>query len=115
VPIYEFICQTCHKRSSFFTKSMNQSLSPTCPACRGTDLKRAISTFAHHKSMQTIHDEAGEPTGHEPWEFYKDPRNIGRITEKRFKDMGQEMPADIKATIDAAREGELPKQLKDLT
>jgi ferritin-like protein len=50
-----------------------------------------------------------------PWDFYKDPRNIGRLTEKRFKDMGVDMPADVKQTIEAAREGELPKELKDLT
>ncbi len=50
-----------------------------------------------------------------PMEYYKDPRNIGRWTEKRFQDMGQEMPDDIKQTIQAAREGELPKPLKDLT
>jgi len=92
---------------------MNQSFSPVCPACGGSDLKRAVSTFAHHKSISTIHEEAGDPVK-APWDFYKDPRNIGRMTEKRFQDMGVEMPADVKQTIDAAREGELPKQLKDL-
>ncbi len=114
MPIYEFICQTCHKRSSFFVRSMNQSLTPVCSHCGGKDLTRAVSTFAHHKSIQTIHEESGDPVK-APWEFYKDPRNIGRLTEKRFEQMGMELPADIKQTIDAAREGELPQPLKDLS
>lgn len=50
-----------------------------------------------------------------PPEYYKDPRNIGRWAEKRFQDMGMEMPDNVKETIQAAREGELPKPLKDLT
>ena len=46
-------------------------------------------------------------------EYYKDPRNIGRWTEKRFKEMGMEMPTEIKEEIQAAREGELPESLKE--
>ena len=47
-------------------------------------------------------------------EYYKDPRNIGRWTEKRFRDMGMEMPAEIQQQVQAAREGELPGSLKEL-
>lgn len=46
-------------------------------------------------------------------DYYKDPRNIGRWAEKRFKDMGIEMPDEIRQKIQAAREGELPEPLKD--
>jgi hypothetical protein len=63
--------------------------------------------------MQTIHEEAGEPTMFPGPEYYKDPRNIGRWTEKRFKEMGMEMPTEIKEEIQAAREGELPESLKE--
>jgi len=38
-------------------------------------------------------------------DYYKDPRNIGRWTEKRFQDMGMEMPNEIQQQIQAAREG----------
>ena len=47
-------------------------------------------------------------------DYYKDPRNIGRWTEKRFKDLGMEMPGEIQQKIQAAREGELPESVKDL-
>ena len=46
-------------------------------------------------------------------DFYKDPRNIGRWTEKKFKDMGVDMPSELKQEIDAAREGELPESLTE--
>lgn len=63
--------------------------------------------------MPTIWEDSGEPRRNARPDFYKDPRNIGRGTEKRFKELGLEMPAQIKEQIDAAREGELPKSLKD--
>jgi hypothetical protein len=45
---------------------------------------------------------------------YKDPRNIGRWTEKRAKELGLEMPAPVEEMIQAARQGDLPNSVKDL-
>ena len=78
------------------------------------DLARTVSTFAHHKSLKTIHQESGEPTMFPGQDYYKDPRNIGRWAEKKFQDVGIEMPSEIQQKIQAAREGEMPEQLKDL-
>jgi len=47
-------------------------------------------------------------------DYYKDPRNIGRWVEKKFKDMNMELPSEIQQKIQAAREGELPEPLKEL-
>jgi hypothetical protein len=73
-----------------------------------------MSTFAYHKSVGSIHEEAGEPSLLSKPDFYKDPRNIGRWTEKRFKEMGLDMPPELKEEIQAAREGELPDSLKEM-
>ena len=114
MPIYEFVCQACRARSSHFVRSMGQSLSQVCPACGSTDLIRVISSFAYHKSMKTIHEESGEPSMHPSPDYYKDPRNIGRWAEKRFQELGMEMPGKVQEMIQAAREGELPEPVKDL-
>ena len=53
--------------------------------------------------------------------YYQDPRNIGRWTEKRLKELGMDMNseeykntfAEVRETIAAAREGELPQTIKD--
>ncbi len=75
---------------------------------------RTVSGFAIRKSLKTIYEESGEPAMFPGTDYYKDPRNIGRWTEKRFKEMGMEMPAEIQEKINAAREGDLPESLKDL-
>jgi hypothetical protein len=51
---------------------------------------------------------------HPSEDYYKDPRNIGRWVEKKFQDMGQELPSQIQDKIQAARGGVLPEPLKDL-
>jgi len=63
--------------------------------------------------MKTVWEESGEPQRFSSPDYYKDPRNIGRWTEKRFKELGLDMPTQIKEQIQAAREGELPQSVKE--
>ena len=105
-------CRECHTESAILVKSVAESFTAKCSACGSNELVHIMSRFAYHKSMKTIHEEAGEPRMFSRPDYYKDPRNIGRWTEKRFKEMGLEMPTTIREEIQAAREGELPASLK---
>jgi putative FmdB family regulatory protein len=114
MPIYEFICQNCHRRLSFLVRDISTPFAPKCSSCGNTNPFRVISGFAYHKSLKTVCEESGEPTMHPGDDYYKDPQNIGRWVEKKFQDMGQELPSQIQEKIQAAREGVLPEPLKDL-
>ncbi|MBN2462416.1 MAG: zinc ribbon domain-containing protein [Dehalococcoidia bacterium] len=113
MPVYEFFCPDCRKKSSFLVRSAS-SFEPRCSICGSRNVSRVLSTFAYHKSLKTVHEESGEPNMHPSADYYKDPRNIGRGMEKRFKELGMEMPGEIQQKIQAAREGELPESVKDL-
>jgi putative FmdB family regulatory protein len=114
MPIYEFKCQQCGRLTSIFTKGINASYEAKCQHCGGTDLSRAVSRFAYHKSEQRILEEYGEPGFDAPLEQYRDPRQIGRWVERRFDEFGIELPEESKRMIEAAREGEFPEPVKDL-
>ena len=114
MPIYEFVCQNCKRRLSFLVRDVSTPFATKCSLCGNTNLSRAISSFAYHKSLQTVWEESGEPTMHPGEGYYKDPRNIGRWAEKKFRDVGQELPSQIQEQIQAAREGVLPAPLKDI-
>jgi len=114
MPIYEFMCQNCCKKSSFLIRNPAAPFRLECPFCGGSNLSRTISSFAYHKSLKTVWEESGEPTMYPGEDYCKDPRNIGRWAEKKFQEMGEEMPSQLEETIQAAREGELPESLKDL-
>jgi hypothetical protein len=71
-----------------------------------------MSAFAYRRSESSVMADLGsEP---KRLEDYKDPRQIGRWTERKFKEAGIEMPAEARKMIDAAREGEFPDPVKDL-
>jgi len=86
---------------------------PGCPLCGKSGLVRIFSSFAVRKSVSTLYEESGEPGLSQSNNYYKDPRNIGRHLEKKFKNMNIEMPSEIQQNISAAREGDLPDSLKD--
>ena len=114
MPIYEFICEDCRKRMSLLIRDTSAPFVPECSSCGNVDLSRVISGFAYHKSLKTVWEENGNPTTHPSDDYYRDPRNIGRWAERKFQDMGQEIPSQIQEKIQAAREGVLPEPLKDL-
>ena len=112
MPIYEYCCAACDQLSSFFTRSISTSLEPICPQCGGHEMQRAISSFAHHQSTKTLHKESDVPPTNPTLDYYKDPRNVGRYVEESFKRSGMEMPDSVKGTIEAVRDGQLPKGLE---
>lgn len=114
MPIYEFVCQNCHKRLDFLVRDISAPFASKCSFCGNANLSRAISSFACHKSLKTVWEESGEPTIHPSEDYYKDPRNIGRWVEKKFQNLGQELPSQIQEKIQEAREGVLSEPLKDI-
>ena len=122
MPIYEFRCHSCQTKVSLLVRSVGESPAPRCPRCGGKELSRLISSFAHHKSGQARLEEAGPPQPYPGPDYYKDRRNIGRWAEHRLKELGMDMRSEeywntfseVRETIDAAREGEMPEPLKDI-
>ena len=46
MPIYEFYCEDCNTIFSFFSKTINTTKKPKCPACKTKTLSRQMSAFA---------------------------------------------------------------------
>lgn len=112
MPIYEYSCADCGRLTSVFLKSMDADARPVCQHCGGAKLSRALSRFAYHKSEQQVLERHGaEP---QRLEDYKDPRQIGRWVERKFKEYDMEVPTQARDMIDAAREGEFPKPADEL-
>jgi len=106
MPIYEYRCLSCGGVSSFFLRAINTPLEPVCAHCQGRDLQRRLSSFVQGKTTRSVHEKHPASSSAE---YYSDPRNIGRHVEDSFRRYGMEMPSSVRETIDAAREGNLPK------
>jgi len=62
MPIYEYRCGHCGKKSSALLPSY-QSPVPACPHCGRTELKRLISSFATVRSGDSGDDLGGDFDG----------------------------------------------------
>ena len=51
MPIYEYRCKTCGRKSTRFLRSISQTIDPTCPHCGSAELSRLPSAFAFHHSL----------------------------------------------------------------
>lgn len=122
MPIYEFRCPDCRRTVSVFTRRIGDPVAPECPHCGNTDLVRLVSRFSHQKSADQWLKDAGPPQAMGDMDYYKDPRNIGRWTEHRLKQLGMDMRSEeyrntfseVREMIDKAREGEMPESLDGL-
>jgi putative FmdB family regulatory protein len=115
MPIYEFVCEDCGRLTSVFVRSVSGDVSATCDHCGGSKTKRAVSRVSLGRTEQQIMDQYGVPDPAQGADAYKDPRQIGRWVEKRFDEMGMELPSEARKMIDAARQGEFPEPVKDLS
>ena len=59
MPIYEYRCTACGKRSSSLLPSYS-SPDPACPHCNKHELKRLVSTFATVRSGDSGDDFGGD-------------------------------------------------------
>ena len=120
MPVYEYKCGGCRKKVSILLR--NPEAEPKCPACGGTQLNRLISKFAYHGVSRVWDEEKGPPPQFGDADYYSDPRNIGRYTEHRLKELGMDMRSEeysktfseVNEMVDKAREGELPETIKDI-
>ena len=57
MPIYEYSCQSCGKRSSVFTKTFSTAVQPECEHCGGRFLERLISRVTVLQSPQALYND----------------------------------------------------------
>jgi putative FmdB family regulatory protein len=57
MPVYEYDCESCGKRSDSFLRSVGADGPSACPHCGSARIKRAVSRVVFVKSAQTKLDE----------------------------------------------------------
>lgn len=106
LPIYEYRCASCRRKSTFLTRSVYTEVEAVCARCGSRDMSRLISTVSFKKSSRN------KSSGHDgEMDYYRDPSNIGRHVEDSFERFGVDMPESVRETIDDARRGKMPEGL----
>lgn len=105
MPIYEYRCLDCTKRSSILLLSISPSASPLCTHCRSPRLERLLSRFASPKSdearMESLADDDALAGLDE-----QDPASMERLMKRMGDEMGEDFGDDMAQAIDSPPENE---------
>jgi len=101
MPIYEYRCRSCRRRSSVLLLSYREQVDPVCPHCGSRDLARIMSRFATVRSeearLESLADDP-ELAGVDE----KDPRSVARWMRKMGREFGDELGDDFESVADEA-------------
>lgn len=103
MPIYEYRCRDCGKKSSFITLSVKSRLEPKCKKCGSMNLEKLVSRVAVSRSEESRMESLGDPTKLAGLDE-KDPKSIARWMKKMGKEMGEEMGEDFDQSVEEAME-----------
>ncbi|MBC7364198.1 MAG: zinc ribbon domain-containing protein [Candidatus Aminicenantes bacterium] len=105
MPIYEYRCQACGRKSTFILLSINSPFEPVCRYCGSRELKRLVSRVAVLRSEESRLERLTDPailSGVEE----NDPASLARWMKKfgREMGMGEELGPEFDQEIEQAIE-----------
>jgi putative FmdB family regulatory protein len=105
MPIYEFRCQSCRRRTSLFVRTITaQPAGGACEHCGSADITRIFSRVAVLKGDDLA--DFGESSLADVDE--SDPRTMAKWVRKMSRQMGEPMDAEMEADLERMEAGEMP-------
>jgi putative FmdB family regulatory protein len=98
MPIFEYSCEVCRRRSSFLVMNPRHPESIVCQHCGSSKLERLLSRFAvptsEESRLESLADSAQLGGLDE-----SDPRSVARLIKKMGEEMGEDV-SDVEAMLD---------------
>ncbi|MBH0203290.1 MAG: zinc ribbon domain-containing protein [Nitrospira sp.] len=103
MPIYEYACQDCRRKSSVLVMNPRNPSLATCRHCGSVKLERLLSRFAAPKSEEARLESLADPANLGGIDE-SDPRSIARLMKKMGQEMGEDVD-DIEAMMEQSDDG----------
>jgi putative FmdB family regulatory protein len=101
MPIYEYRCAACGRKSTFVTLSVSAALDPLCQHCGGKDVRKLVSRVAVLRSGESRLDGLDDSAALSGLDE-NDPASMGRWMKKMGREMGEDAGPDFEQEIDQA-------------
>ena len=103
MPIYEYRCRECGRKSSFLTLSVKAAFDPKCKKCGSANLEKLVSRVAVSRSEESRMDSLADPSNLSGLDE-KDPKSMARWMKKMGRELGEDMGENFDQSIDEAME-----------
>lgn len=101
MPIYEYLCRDCRKRSSILTLSRSNSAPATCRHCGSAQVERVLSRFASPKSETARLESFAGPDALDGLDE-QDPQSVARFMKQMGDEMGEDVEDEVEAMMDSS-------------
>jgi len=105
MPIYEYRCRSCGRRSQLFFRSFSSADNASCPHCQSAELDRLPSRVAQVRSESGYRDFLSDPSNFGDVD-YNDPRSVAEWAKKMGEASGAEMGAEYDEMVEELAQGE---------
>lgn len=99
MPIYEFQCRDCRKRSAVLILSLRNPSPVSCTHCGSSHMDRLLSRFAAPKSEEARLESLADPDNLGGLDE-NDPSSMARFMKKMGEEMGEDVGEDVEAMMD---------------
>ncbi|SRR5579875_3359499 len=89
MPIYEYECGKCGKRTSILTLRASERVSAKCRHCGAPEMRRLMSRFAMPRSDDARMESLADPSKLGDIDE-NDPKSIARMMKRMGREMGDE-------------------------
>jgi putative FmdB family regulatory protein len=103
MPIYEYRCGECGKKSTFLTLSVKASLEPKCRHCGSRNVVKLVSRVAISRSEEGRMEGLADPANLSGVDE-NDPKSLARWLKRMGKEIGEESGENLDDSIDEAME-----------
>jgi putative FmdB family regulatory protein len=104
VPIYEYRCPACRKRTSVFVRTMIAPDSAACEHCGSLEATRVFSRVAVHRG-----GDGGDFAEASLGDLDEsDPRSVAKWVRKMSREMGEPLDGDMQSELERLEAGETP-------
>lgn len=103
MPIYEYACHGCRRRSSILILTPRRPNSIACQYCGSSELERLLSRFSALKSEESRMEALAEPASLSGLDE-SDPRSVARLMKSMGEEMGEDV-SDVDAMLDQPSNG----------
>ncbi len=104
MPLYEYLCRECRKRSTLLILNLANPTSPACKQCGSRSVDRLLSRFSAPKSetdrLASLSDSDSLDGLDE-----QDPESISRFMKQMGDELGEDTGKEVEAMLDSAENG----------
>ena len=112
MPIYEYLCPACNTIFQFLIRSSSgmDDPPPSCPSCKGNQMKRVMSSFSVTGTGPSAAGTADD--GMLAGLDSEDPRAMARAIRHLADDMGEELEPEVMQALGRLEAGEDPESIE---